>query len=291
MKTSAFLTFGYIIILLIHTTDLVNAQTESIIYTNKVGRNANLHTVNLDGSNNVKITGNPSSDSAPSYSPKGDFIVFNSERNGWWKIWKMNSDGSELEQVSFPGTGADYDPTISPNGNIVAFTSSRDKNEEIYIKRINENSPSINLTKTQGDQRYPRWISNNEILYYDTSGEHHIIMTMNLSGEIIREFNLGLGNNYMGDISKNGDLVFTSDRDGSNDLYILFSNEKEPVKITESEGLIDYRAKWSVDGNKIVYERSNRKNISQIWVYDLISKTLKQHTKSGYNYYPSWVIR
>ncbi len=291
MKYLTFVLSLYLLFLSSPTKHMVQTQTESIIYTNKVGRNANLHIVNLDGSNNVKVTSNQSSDSAPSYSPKGDFIVFNSERNGWWKIWKMSPSGSDITQLSYPKMGADYDPTVSPNGRFIAYTSSRDGNEEIYLKETDSDVLVRNLTNSIGDQRYPRWISDDEIIYYDTSGDYHKILTINLEGELLKEYDLGNGNNYMGDISTDGNLVFTSDRDGTNDLYILNADENEPTKITESNGLLDYRAKWSPDGTKIVYERSNRKNISQIWVFDLQSNSTTQITKSGYNYYPSWVIR
>lgn len=270
--------------------NVILAQTSSIIYTHKVLRNASLHVINIDGSNDLKITSTSAADSGPSYSPDGKFIVFNSERNGWWKIWKMLANGTEFKQVTNPKNGADYDPNVSPNGKFIAYTSSRDNNEEIYIKEVDKDSAPVNLTNSSGNQRYPRWISDDEIIYYDTSSEYHEILITNLNGYLVKRFELGMGNNYMGDLSKNGDLVFTSDRDSSNDLYILYSDQESPIKITESNSLIDYRAKWSPEGDKIVFERSDRKTNSQIWVYDLNSKATTQITNSGYNYYPSWVI-
>lgn len=50
----------------------------------------------------------------PSVAPDGDSIVFSSDRNGRRHIWQMNSDGTNLRQIT-TGTGEQH-PRISPDG-------------------------------------------------------------------------------------------------------------------------------------------------------------------------------
>lgn len=40
-------------------------------------------------------------DDGPEYEPDGSYIYFNSERTGSMQIWRMRSDGSEQERITF----------------------------------------------------------------------------------------------------------------------------------------------------------------------------------------------
>ena len=47
-----------------------------------------------------RLTTAPGLDDGPDYSPDGRHIYFNSERTGTMKIWRMNADGTNQEQVT-----------------------------------------------------------------------------------------------------------------------------------------------------------------------------------------------
>lgn len=65
----------------------------------------------------------------PSGSSK---IAFASDRTGDQEIYVMDSDGSNVVQLTH-SPGWDAMPAWSPDGNKIAFQSDRDGNREIYV--------------------------------------------------------------------------------------------------------------------------------------------------------------
>ena len=62
-----------------------------------------------------------------------DPIYFDSNRNGTYEIFKVNADGSEVEQISFNSESNDVAPDISADNIKITFFSDRDGNYEIYM--------------------------------------------------------------------------------------------------------------------------------------------------------------
>ncbi len=62
-------------------------------------------------------------DDGPDYTPDGKQIYFNSERTGVMKIWRMNSDGTNQEQVTSDEEFADWFPHPSPDGKWLVLLS------------------------------------------------------------------------------------------------------------------------------------------------------------------------
>ena len=82
-------------------------------------------TAHSDGSNATNLTGGRFRNNAfPDLSADGRQIVFRSTRKGNKAIYLMNSDGSETRRVaSNPDGGNATMPTISPSGDMVAFST------------------------------------------------------------------------------------------------------------------------------------------------------------------------
>jgi Tol biopolymer transport system component len=71
---------------------------KTIAFSRDVGGNVDIYTVNIDGSNLLRLTSAPGHDTLPLYLPNGD-IVFRSARTGRWGIWKMSGDGSNQTEI------------------------------------------------------------------------------------------------------------------------------------------------------------------------------------------------
>lgn len=60
----------------------------------------------------------------PQWSPRGDLIVFDSNRDGATHIWVMKPDGSDV--VRLTRTGNNSHPSWSPDGDRIVFSSKRE---------------------------------------------------------------------------------------------------------------------------------------------------------------------
>ena len=108
----------------------------------------------------VRITDHPSKDSSPALSPNGRYLAFVSQRedpegdiylmrldpaaliesarSSTWRAVKPPSEAANLTQYQDPSTGTirivkDASPCWSPDGRLIAFSSTRAGNENIWL--------------------------------------------------------------------------------------------------------------------------------------------------------------
>ncbi len=82
----------------------------------------------LKGNITGQLTNTPGYDTEATISPKGDMIVFTSDRSGDLELWTMKIDGTEQKQITF-GLGYDGGAFFSPDGNKLVFRASRPQTE------------------------------------------------------------------------------------------------------------------------------------------------------------------
>ena len=83
----------------------------------------------LEGNIVAQLTNEPGYDAEATVSPKGDKIVFTSDRSGDLELYTMNIDGSDVQQVT-DELGYDGGAFFSPDGTKLIFRASRPKTEE-----------------------------------------------------------------------------------------------------------------------------------------------------------------
>lgn len=128
--------------------------------------NLEIWTMNLDGSNPVRLTHEPGIDGFPDWSPDGTRIVFHTGRDGdlsngeGFEVYVMNADGTNQINLS-NHPGLDGHPNWSPDGTRVVFASTRDDDpldKDIYLV----DPDGTNLTRLTTSQRgrdsmWPNW--------------------------------------------------------------------------------------------------------------------------------------
>ena len=76
-----------------------------------------------------QLTDAPGYDAEATVSPKGDKIVFTSDRSGDLELWVMDIDGKNQKQIT-TGIGYDGGAFFSPDGKRLVFRASRPKTDE-----------------------------------------------------------------------------------------------------------------------------------------------------------------
>lgn len=95
-----------------------------IVYTSGNPQGQSIWIMNADGSNAKALTPPGASDTIPSVTADGRFIVFSSNRGHAYEIWRANLDGSEPRQLTTGGKN--IHPTVSADGRWVVYRSDND---------------------------------------------------------------------------------------------------------------------------------------------------------------------
>jgi Tol biopolymer transport system component len=101
----------------------------------------------------------------PQYSPDGKHIVFQSTRSGSFEIWRCDSDGSHLSQLtSFNGplTGT---PRWSPDGRWVSFDTRLTAHPNVYVVSA-DGGPVRRFRNDTSDDGVASWSGDGKWLYF-----------------------------------------------------------------------------------------------------------------------------
>ncbi|MEY4460845.1 MAG: hypothetical protein RL429_834 [Bacteroidota bacterium] len=90
-------------------------------------------TADLEGRITRQLTHEPGYDAEATVSPKGDRIVFTSDRSGDLELYTMKLDGSDVRQVTF-ALGYDGGAFFSPDGEWLVWRASRPRTPEAMAK-------------------------------------------------------------------------------------------------------------------------------------------------------------
>jgi Tol biopolymer transport system component len=147
-----------------------------------------------NGDNLKRLTTNPAVDVAPAFSPGGTRIAFQTSRDGPtnFNIYSMkavdsnnDSNGDDLKRLT-RNIASDTEPSFSPGGGKIAFTSARAGNDEVYVMKPlpegRKNRPR-NLTKNAASDRHPAFSPNGkQIAFASNRDGNSEIYRMNADG-------------------------------------------------------------------------------------------------------------
>jgi TolB protein len=119
----------------IEVSPAVSPDGSHIVFVSDRGGSPQIYQMRADGSESRRVTYEGSYNTSPGWSPSGDRIVFSCRRGSKNQVCMVKPDGSELKQ--FTESGNNEDPSFSPDGRYISFTSDRDGAKGIYIMRAN----------------------------------------------------------------------------------------------------------------------------------------------------------
>jgi hypothetical protein len=219
--------------------------------------------MNPDGTGQSNITNNQAGDRAPSFSPDGSKIVFESDRDGNGEIYLMNADGSFQTRLTNDAS-FDYEPAFSPDGGKIVFTSERSGNAEIYVMN-SDGSGLLNLSNHPNGDSDPAFSPDGSKIAFASTrdGGDGEIYLMNADGtnQIRLTANGGFSPSFSPDGSK---IIFTTGSSGvGNAIALMNADGTNEVALT-SNAASDEQSVFSPDNTKIVFH-SDRDGNTEIY--------------------------
>ena len=291
---------------------VVDAQGQ-IAFVSRRDGNPEIYVMNADGKNPRRLTNNPASDYAPSWSPDGKRIAFISDRDrhprrripDWFasEIYVMDADGGNQQNLTNHPSD-DRSPSWSPDGKRIVFESDRDNdkghNIEIYVMDA-DGSNQINITKNLTSDTDPAWSPDGKRIVFSAQREGHVVHNLDIIYEIY-VMDADGGNQQRLTENRNNDwnpvwspdgkrIAFMGDRKGDAinfDIYVMEADGGNQQKLTNHRDW-DGSPSWSPDSERIVFN-SNRAGKSEIYVMDADGGNLQNLTNNPHSDFgPAWL--
>ena len=189
---------------------------------------------------------------------------------------------------------AEYDPSWSPDGSQIMFTSDRDGLSQIYLMNpdgTNQTNISIVNANVEADFS-PSWSPDGSKIIFESVKDGFIqIYVMNVDGTNRTQLTNNFSNNQNPSWAPDDSLIlFQSDGDGiSEKIYVMTPDGAEQMQISQNADVTisDYDPSWSPDGKEIVYNSWRDEGVL-IFTIDK-KRNVKQLSAAGdYDFNPRW---
>jgi TolB protein len=229
--------------------------------------NQGIWVMNADGSGTKKLYDTLAWSGDPVFNHDGSKIYYATESRTAYSaryisLHVMNADGSN--NVKLTGTSDSREPSVSPDGRSISYVSKISGNYDIWIMDISSRK-SVQITDDKGDEASPSWSPDGTRLLYSLGGDIYTQETDAVKATRLTDDEF---NNIEPAYSPQGDMiVFSSDRDGSYDLWIMRTDGTGMKKLT-MERSSERAPAWSPEGSRIAYI-SNAGGEYNLWVLKL----------------------
>ena len=203
-------------------------------------------------------------------SPLWGKIVFKSQRDGKYEIYRMDSDGSNVTRLTF-NEAIDGVPAWSPNGQQIVFRSYRDgeRNAEIYVMDA-DGQNQRRLTHHPGIDTHPDWSPDgSQIVFTSTrnadANQRLNIFVMDANGGNVRQVTrMGFASSpYWSPDGKR--ILFEAVTDSGREVYMVDADGRNLWKVSFPNIEAGMFARgWSPDGKRILYTEAIGSTVNDV---------------------------
>jgi len=227
-----------------------DADSGLIVFYSERDGNAELYTMNSDGSDQYRLTFNTFDEVAPIWSPDGSRIAFLSNREDpdpggcfpecFYQLYMINADGSEEHMVVETEMSVHH-PDWHPDGSKISFDAEQGFQGNIY--QLNVDGSGLKLLIEDG---------------------------------------------FWADWSPDGSqIVFVSNRDGNLEIYLADADSSNQRRLTNNQRR-DFFPAWSPDGERIAF-MAGVGHGAQLFIMNTDGSGEQQiTTKGSVNEDPAW---
>ena len=174
-------------------------------------------------------------------------VIFSSDRSGSWRIWRVQADGSDLEQLTSDDVeGHDVDPMFSPDGKTILFSSTRGGAIGIWTVSA-EGGEATRIC--DGDQA--EWSPGGTLIAFRRDNQLWVRHLASGKERMLSpaDWPLCSGPAWNPDGKS---IAFAARWDKGNGIFILSSKGGEPQKVYDKKGACEPH--YTPDGSLLVYE-------------------------------------
>jgi len=270
-------------------TGLRGSMASQIAFIRTVRGHDELYLIDSDGRNPRQLTYSNTLNLSPSWSFDGSNIAYSSLTGENWLIMMLNvNTGQSVDITQWQGrnTTPDWCPTVAE---VLAFTSSRDGNAEIYTCRTNGRDIR-RLTNHSRIDSSPSWSPDgSRIAFISDRTGNPLIYVMNSDGTNQHRLT-ATPNAYEGSPcwSPRGDrIAFVMMSDYGFDIATASQTGDDVVVLTFAQGSNE-NPHWSPDGLRIVFSSTRVTGIKRLFIMNWDGSNVRPITIDSKNFSPSW---
>jgi TolB protein len=159
---------------------------KQIAFAYEFSTQSDIYLINVDGSSFKRLTYSSRWNLSPAWSPDGKMLAFSSamwdEREKKFinsDIYTINVDGTNSRKLTI-SVADDYFPAWSPDGKVIAFTSTRRGNADIFVLNIKTIRAQQLTLNSPLDDENPSWSPDGKNIAFnskrdDSGGEIYLM--------------------------------------------------------------------------------------------------------------------
>jgi Tol biopolymer transport system component len=205
-----------------------------------------IYVCNADGSDSIQLTKSDKNSTNPKWSPDGQWVAFNSDRDGKNNLYVLPLKGGESEKITDVKTSVG-EFEWSPNGKAIAFIMSDSATTQEEKNKKEKNDWYFMDEELKQNRVYVVWLNDK-----DSSGKH-IQKVLTKESRNVNNFSWSPDSRWI--VYGFGKTPQVGDNINFSDIAIMNVNTGES-KLIANTGAAESDPKFSLDGKLIAYECS-----------------------------------